>query len=47
MTREQWLKLLEEDPWDPERRLAFADWLEEQGQAVEAVDAQPAQTAER
>lgn len=31
MKEEDWWESLEEDPLDPLRKLAFADWLEEQG----------------
>jgi uncharacterized protein (TIGR02996 family) len=36
MTRDQWETLLDEDPVDPQRRLEYADWLEERGLGVEA-----------
>lgn len=31
MTIDNWWDLIKEDPADPLRKLAFADWLEEQG----------------
>ena len=42
MTRDEWELLLDLDPADAQRRLEYADWLEDQGLAVEAepTDAQ-------
>ena len=33
-TKEQWWKLLEEDPTNSSVRLMFADWLEEKGETI-------------